>query len=76
MDEFKKCPFCGGTKIFYRELKSSVFCMDCEARGPVRDTREESVMAWNERGDSHKCGVRCEVKQEEKKVVRRLSTRW
>lgn len=51
----KPCPFCGNTEDLeiYEEwpdatgISIKVICYDCEADGPVANTEEEAIEAWN-----------------------------
>lgn len=49
----KPCPFCGACEIllYYREDGYQERCDDCEARGPLMRTRQESSVAWNTRAE-------------------------
>ncbi len=47
------CPFCGATEVCLSERwlgyhpEYYVDCLVCDGRGPIRDSREEAVEAWN-----------------------------
>lgn len=65
MATLKHCPFCGSRKSklgAYVDAEQSihfVICLGCHADGPVKDTEEASIEAWNHRvnrkgdGDGH-----------------------
>lgn len=54
---FTACPFCGGPACdVYREKSTGLFsservwticCLDCEAEGPKRQTREGAIRGWS-----------------------------
>jgi Lar family restriction alleviation protein len=52
-EEAKPCPFCGQDKHLAmaagRSWGNIVFCEICEAIGPVRNTYDSAVAAWNTR---------------------------
>ena len=56
----KPCPFCGSENIdcfiiyndIYKELHA-VECIDCEARGPIRDYEHKAISNWNQRRGDH-----------------------
>ena len=41
------CPFCGGTKLNYKDF--NIFCLTCYAAGPTKVIEREIVTAWNTR---------------------------
>lgn len=53
VSDLKPCPFCGGTTIeicersWVREAYAS--CAKCNTDGPLRETLEEAIKAWNTR---------------------------
>jgi Lar family restriction alleviation protein len=54
--ESEPCPFCGymNDKSFtYAKSNKgvAVFCINCLAFGPVAETEEEAMVAWNKRGE-------------------------
>lgn len=48
------CPFCGNVEIDSTDTAESsggtfsIFCCDCECTGPLRNTKELAVVAWND----------------------------
>ena len=46
------CPFCGSENIEIDEagIAYVVFCVACEAQGPVASEIKDAVEKWNERG--------------------------
>lgn len=56
-EELKPCPFCGSNFIFGGPfqigrggpLHYAYKCADCFAEGPICDTEEEAISAWNRR---------------------------
>ncbi len=55
--EFKTCPFCESLHLEDRssgipDEDSQIECMTCGACGPVKETYEEAVAAWNRRAES------------------------
>ena len=59
VDEFKEysihvepCPFCNSDNVEFDEagIAYVVFCVDCEAQGPVAGELKKAVEKWNERG--------------------------
>ena len=53
-DDFKPCPFCGGTLLstVFTHLSATVCCQQCGAAGPEqskRQTMEQAAEAWNRR---------------------------
>ena len=58
MAELKPCPFCGDKDLIdyeYQNYYSSpycrlrVACRKCGARGPLCDSKEQAIDAWNKR---------------------------
>lgn len=55
MATLKPCPFCGSRKSklgAYEGVGESihfVICLGCQADGPVRNTEEAAIEAWNRR---------------------------
>lgn len=53
----KPCPFCGGSELDVIEPHETgrwVYCVECGAMGPTRQTYEMAVSAWDERkGGKH-----------------------
>ena len=47
----RRCPFCKQAKGEIRRSRGGFFgvCPNCEARGPMRETRDEALRAWNGR---------------------------
>lgn len=41
------CPFCGGKYIDPGGAPFSFYCLDCYASGPVCDSPEQALSAWN-----------------------------
>jgi Lar family restriction alleviation protein len=53
MSELKPCPFCGGTpRSFWGSDVNYVQCLACSADGPVADTEDEAIAAWNRRAEA------------------------
>ena len=56
-EELKPCPFCGSKTLFPREVylgkitgkRWYVWCKNCGAFGGSRNTKQESIDAWNRR---------------------------
>ena len=56
-EELKPCPFCGSKTLFPREVylgkitgkRWYVWCKNCGAFGSSRNTKQESIDAWNRR---------------------------
>ena len=51
MGETAPCPFCGSYATFSDSWGPNGFfvrCNECDAFGPDKETREESVAVWNE----------------------------
>ena len=62
--ELKPCPFpqCGSTRVrlFMRaDTYYQVSCDECGARGPVRQSGEEAVTAWNARAEEQARQCEC-----------------
>lgn len=58
--EFKPCPFCGFKQEDREESFArtdgtngewAVYCERCHTTGPMRQTRDSAIIAWNERFD-------------------------
>lgn len=51
MSDLKPCHYCGGEVAYLRFImqEADVFCPDCNANGPVCDSEEEAIAAWNAR---------------------------
>lgn len=51
--ELLDCPFCGGDNLANDDVRRSVACVDCGARGPYNDhpLRTCAVATWNTRQD-------------------------
>jgi len=58
MQKLKSCPFCGEKverNVSHFPIWEGVsdryagYCINCGARGPIRDTKEKAANAWNER---------------------------
>jgi len=43
------CHWCGGSATVKRPRRSWVICQssECQVSGPIRDTIEEAIVAWN-----------------------------
>lgn len=56
--KLKDCPFCGknvltifsGRNYLNGKFGVKVYCRNCGASGAWRDTREEAIQAWEQRG--------------------------
>lgn len=53
-DDFKDCPFCGGTAnnftgIINQMDLSNIFCKNCGVKTPTCDSLEEATKIWNNR---------------------------
>ena len=50
-EEIRCCPFCGGASLRVASILGSwhVICLDCHARGPDCEDKEEAIEAWNDR---------------------------
>lgn len=57
-EELKPCPFCGNKVVYKRQFSESLFgaiwnwnvkCFNCIAEGPICDTEQEAISAWNRR---------------------------
>ncbi len=53
-EELASCPFCGGEASFSEwrydhGWERYVHCLECGARGPECDNREDAIAAWNRR---------------------------
>ena len=50
----RECPYCAGDALHvdYDDCSKEhwVWCEKCKASGPIRDSREEAISAWNMRG--------------------------
>lgn len=52
------CPFCGGRKALVQrtrftrggqiQIMYTVYCPDCQAHGPLKDTEDAAADGWNE----------------------------
>ena len=53
--ELKPCPFCGGDKVWIRQIDMGKFhyaeCQGCLAITTYHDTKAEAITAWNRRAD-------------------------
>ena len=53
MAELKPCPWCNHNKPFVLNFtnynKMQICCPKCEGCGPVADTQEKAIDAWNKR---------------------------
>lgn len=52
MAELKPCPFCGNVCMFLNDEPAGkwvVNCLECQAIGPVKETEEQAISAWNKR---------------------------
>ena len=53
MAELKPCPFCKSEDVYLvseTEIEYNwVYCKNCEAAGPMKETEEEAIEAWNRR---------------------------
>lgn len=48
--EPRKCPYCGKCEIVHESGGSqthNMMCINCHARGPVCDTKDEAIARWN-----------------------------
>ena len=47
------CPFCGSPSappdLDGEDGSWAVYCLDCGAKGPTRETKDDAVSAWNQR---------------------------
>ena len=53
--ELKPCPFCGGNSVYLNSntWSSYVMCDYCDADGPVQESDDQAISAWNSRtGDT------------------------
>lgn len=56
-EELKPCPFCGSKEVYRGTFalgpnmpwNFNIKCMDCFAEGPICDTEQEAISAWNRR---------------------------
>lgn len=48
------CPFCGSSEVLIegKANKHNLFCCNCLARGPVKETAVKAETAWNKRKKS------------------------
>ncbi len=53
-NKLKPCPFCGGKARHFECLEYVVKCLDCDAEGPIRETVEAAIEAWNRRAGGEK----------------------
>lgn len=59
MAELKPCPFCEGKTVSIYDYQNyytlpyhwRVKCDKCGAEGPIADSKEEAIDAWNKRSD-------------------------
>ena len=52
MSELKDCPFCGSDKnLFWADGMRRISCT-CGAEGPITDSKEDAMIAWNKRPDT------------------------
>ena len=80
MDQLNPCPFCkdggkpyvltGKCYTFENGIGSMVECEKCLSSGPLCNTEEEAIAAWNKRAedtcegckyDQFKSGIRCSL---------------
>lgn len=55
MTKTNPCPVCGSAVVYVVSdvgLPWLAQCSECENRGPLSDSHESAVMAWNERADA------------------------
>lgn len=54
----KNCPFCGAVAYhcsrlsdvgFCGNAKVHFMCAKCQVRGPIKDTKEQAIAAWDSR---------------------------
>ena len=50
-EELKSCPFCGNKNIqlFLDDVNFAMLCTKCMAEGPICETEQEAIDAWNRR---------------------------
>ena len=54
----KPCPFCGGEKIAigpepeYSIYGMFVYCKNCKASGPLKQSKAVAIKVWNRRADN------------------------
>jgi len=54
-EKLKPCPFCGSRNVYhgsYTITKPHIFgadCDNCDAKGPIKDNKEDAAKAWNTR---------------------------
>lgn len=51
MVELKPCPFDGCKDIYCEEIDGlwGVICTKCDCVGPIHETKEQAIDAWNKR---------------------------
>ena len=52
MTELKPCPFCSSDNLFqsaYDCIRNYVWCIGCDARGPLFTDINQAAAAWNKR---------------------------
>ena len=60
MKELAPCPFCGCDQIHshYKNdwvIPHALYCRNCRAYGPHKETSEEAIDAWNESAQTETC---------------------
>lgn len=51
-EELKSCPFCGSDDLYIphpEHVFAWILCNACDTEGPVKNTKEEAITAWNTR---------------------------
>lgn len=51
MVEIAKCPYCEHDPMRYNTddaAKFQIVCLNCDMRGPLKNTREAAIAAWNQ----------------------------
>lgn len=53
--ELKPCPFCKSKNVGAHKIASwAVVCEDCMAEGPLTQSRDKAIEAWNRNADPHR----------------------